>query len=196
MAKLRPLAEAACRHILRAQPDNAPCMLILGEALSWSSKTRVEGIELLRQYLRIKPDDAIGKECLAEAVGWSIPKDRKKSLILYQELLVDQPDNLNLLAKRAEVLSWSGKIALAKKEYKNILQQDPDNIDALIGMGQCLCWSGDYLKAEKVLKGAAELYPGSGEIMLERALNFRDMGRLDLAKKLSEQCLPNLHKEE
>jgi tetratricopeptide (TPR) repeat protein len=195
-ARLRPLAALVCRDVLKTQPDNAPCLRVLGEMLTWSPKTRTEGIDLLRKYLVLKPDDPIGKECLAEGLGWEKAKDKKKeALKIYDELLVSEPDNLDLLGKRAEVLSWSGKIAVAQKEYKHILQEDPDNLQALIGMGQCLSWSADNLKAEKVLQGAAELYPNDGRIMLERAINFREMGRLDLAKKYGEQCSNNLPEE-
>lgn len=183
--ELRPLSVALCRQILKSQPDSITALRTLGELLSWSDTTRDEGITYLRKCLSLSPEDLEAKESLADALSWD--KQRKESLQLYREELASKPNNVNLIAKYTEALSWSGKLDEAKKNYKQILSQDPKNRAALIGLGECLTWSADNLQAEDVFKKAAALYPGDPEIILDRARNLKDLGRVDLAKQLLHQ---------
>jgi Flp pilus assembly protein TadD len=90
---------------------------------------------------------------------------------------------LTLRSKQAAVLSWTGKLKMARKEYSDILTADPNNRRALLGLGYCYSWQGDYFKAEDILSKVNRNYPRDPEIVVARALNYRDMGRVDLADK-------------
>jgi tetratricopeptide (TPR) repeat protein len=177
-----PLVEMLSKEILKSDPNNTRALLLLGQALTCAAATRTEGIDYLRHYVQLVPQDLKTKAYLAEVLSWG--KNRKESLAMYQQLLDKEPSDYNLMADHAEVLSWSGKVGLAKREYKLVLSHQPDNRKALLGFARCLNWSGDYLQAEKYLQEANSRYPQDRELIIAEAINYRDMGRIDKAKKL------------
>lgn len=205
---LRPLSVALLRNLLARQSDNKPAALMLAHMLSWSEGTRPEAIQLYRQYLS-QNDDAVIRADLAEVLSWS--NDRRESLKLYEALLATSPGDRRLLMRMAQVLSWNGNLEKALKIYREILSKEPGNEEALLGTAQCQEWSGYNLAAEKILSSLASRQSNnpvnassaarfinkpeaadfsrslSVAIALERALNFRQMGRYDRAAQMLSQ---------
>jgi tetratricopeptide (TPR) repeat protein len=154
----------------------------LGDSLIYSDTTRIAGISCLRRALELDPANRHAQTLLAEVLSWG--KEKKLSLTMFQELTSTEPNNLTLRSKQAAVLSWTGKLKQARKEFSNILQVDPDNRLALLGLGACYSWQGDYFKAEDILSSADRKHPRDPEIIVLRAINYRDMGRGDIAERL------------
>ncbi|MBX9686287.1 MAG: tetratricopeptide repeat protein [Candidatus Obscuribacterales bacterium] len=178
-AETRNFAIDICRQTLAKDPQNTHCLWSLGKVLSWNLKTRDEAILLLERYQTLKPDDLEARRYLGEVLSWAGKK--KEALAIYNKLLEIDPTNLNIQASRAQVLSWLGKINPAIKQYKSILKKNPRHKEALVGLGQCLNWQGDNLKSEAVFKKAISYYPEAPDLVLEEALNYQRLGRLDLA---------------
>ena len=178
-----PLTSALCDWILKSEPSNKRALRTLGQMLADEVETRPQGIEYLRKYVHLEPQDNEAKENLASVLSWE-GDTRKESLAVYRELIQKQPNNLNLLASYAEVLSWSNKLGEAMKDFHFILTQDPGHRNSLLCLGRCHNWCGDYLKADKVLAAASDRYPHDFEITLARAINYRDLGRIDRARQL------------
>jgi tetratricopeptide (TPR) repeat protein len=205
---LRPLSIALLRNLLARQSDNKPAALMLAHMLSWAEGTRPEAIQLYRKYLS-QNDDAGIRADLAEVLSWG--SDRRESLKLYATLLASSPGDRRLLMRMAQVLSWNGNLEKALKIYREILSKDPGNEEALLGTAQCQEWSGYNLAAEKILSSLASRQSNnpvnassaaqfinkpedpyssrsfSVAIALERALNFRQMGRYDRAAQMLSQ---------
>jgi predicted Zn-dependent protease len=182
----QPLTNLLCESILNSNPNDLRALRLIAPTYADDETKRGAGIEYLRKYVALAPQDEEMQEYLAQVLGWD-KYTRKESLAMYQALLDKQPDNLNLLARYAEVLSWSGKIGTAKRDYRLILSQIPTHRDSMLGLGRCLDWTGDYLSAEKILHDASTQYPHDFEITLARAMNFRDLGRIDRAMKLLQE---------
>ncbi len=181
---LRPLSFVLLRTLLAKQPDNKSAELMLAHMLSWSEGTRDEAIQLYKKYLS-QNDDAAIRADLAEVLSWN--NERRESLKLYASLLATNPGDTRLSLRMAQVLSWDGSLEKALKIYKQILVKDPANEEALLGTAQCQEWSGYNLAAEKTLSAVASKHVKDPSIALERALNFRQMGRYDRAAQMLAQ---------
>ena len=182
---LRPLSVALLRQLLSKDPENKSADLLLAHILSWSQPGRSESIKRFEEYLsKNENDDDIRKD-LAEVLSWN--NQRRESLRLYASLIEKKPQDKQLKLGQAKVLSWNGNLTKALRLYGEVLAQEPNCRDALLGTAQCQEWGGDHLKAEKTLNRTATLYADDADVVLERALNFRQMGRYDKAAKMLSQ---------
>ena len=68
----------------------------------------------------------------------------KQAIIIYEQLLENNPNSVSLLKMKAIALSNSGDELKALKEFYKIIQQDPHNIIALTGMGVGFGNLGEY----------------------------------------------------
>jgi tetratricopeptide (TPR) repeat protein len=186
--QLRPLAVTLCQLIVTANPDNTDALLLKAQVLSWSLLTRSEAISAFNSYLEKKPGDLTAMKQLADLLAWS--GKRKDSLKLYAVLLANQPSDIGLINSQSQILSWVGHLGEAKRGYRSVLQRNSDDRRALIGLAECQNWSGDHFSSEKTFQKAAKLYPDDPELIVERAENFRQMGRIDKAKSVLSPLAP------
>lgn len=175
------------KQLVMSSPNELDYLGGLGRVQTQYEPERKDGLANLEKYLTHKPGDHDTKHHYAKMLGLS--KEPKKALKLYEEMLENTPEDPKLLVGKAQVLSWNGKMNQSCKSFKQILKKHPKNREAMIGLAQVSNWTGDHLYAEKILKRARELYPHDFEIELESALNFKEMGRIDLAEEWLEKCI-------
>ncbi len=185
--KHRSLAIKVCEQMLKENPQDADALLLLGKIQSWDDESRSQALSNLEKYVAMKPDDKEAKAYYAQVLSWT--KKRRMSLKMYDDMLHEFPNDRLLLIRHAQVLSWTGHIGKAMKEYRQVLKGDPYNRDALIGLGQCTSWQGDFFRAEKIFSKAREKYNEDMELLIEQALNYKQMGRMDKAVKLVKICM-------
>src|ERR1700674_1696229 len=86
--------------------------------------------------------------------------DYSRAIVLYEEILRDQPDNASaqLHLARAYLLSRQFKAAIST--YQLLLRHDLNNVDALIGTGEAYSLLEDYANAERTLEQGVRVAPG------------------------------------
>ncbi len=79
--------------------------------------------------------------------------DHAAAFELYEQVLVDDPDNFQALLRTAKILSWSGRFEQAVERYDRALDVNPDDRDALLGRAQTLSWDRRFGEARVRFKG-------------------------------------------
>ena len=95
--------------------------------------------------------------------------------------LVDQetaraPQDMDVRAWRARVLSWSGHLAEAEKEYLEILRVTPTDPDNWMGLASVYLREGRIQEAQQVINTAEELDPKRADVRAARARVLRAAG--------------------
>lgn len=181
--RTRPLSILLCRAILAKDERSRSARFLLAKLLSWSPITQNEAVQQWERYLEIHGDDPAAKKELAEVLSWT--EKKKHSLRLFATLQETQPGDVKVMIGQAKVLSWTGHLGKARSIYRQVLAKNPQEKEALVGLGQCASWSGDCFKAETYFERASKLETRDVEVETvldtERAMNYRQMGRLDKA---------------
>lgn len=107
---------------------------------------------------------------LDKAIQLAISGKHQEAEIVYSEILIKNPDNIQAQLGRAHVLSWQGKYDEAEADFRKILYADSQNQEARMGYGYTLAWSKRYNDAEAQFKRVLELDPDN--IEAQKALAF------------------------
>lgn len=79
-----------------------------------------------------------------------------KALALYDEILAENPGDMNALLKSGKLLSWDRRYDEALARYDRALTREPDDADVELERAKVLLWSGRYDQAlpgfDRVLK--------------------------------------------
>jgi tetratricopeptide (TPR) repeat protein len=103
---------------------------------------------------------------LMQASLYSQQNQQEKSFNLLSEMLVEFPDEKDVLYTRALVAEHLGKMEVLETDLKKIIAKYPDDVDALNALGyKLLDDSGRYREAEKYLQHAIKLRPSEPAIM-------------------------------
>lgn len=91
-------------------------------AISNNHYTRAASI--LRQHLQQQPDDIQARFLLARVLSWQ--QQWTESMVLFDGLLKEKPDNSDFLLARANTLEWLGRRDDALRDLKKARRLSPD----------------------------------------------------------------------
>jgi Flp pilus assembly protein TadD len=158
------VVETTCRQALRAHPDHAPCLHLLGVALG--SRGDFDGaVTRLRAATELHPRNAEYEHNLGIALlqqgdlaaaedAFVAAVDADPSRVEAVRALVDvqrqreRPGNADL-----------GRLDVAVSAYRRLLLDDPDDVGLLTGLGAALEQQGRLPAAEAVLRRALDNDP-------------------------------------
>lgn len=112
----------------------------------------------------------------AEAHDWA------GAMRIVEREITRAPDDLDVRAWRARVLTWSGKLAEAEVEYLDILAAAPNDPDNWMGLASIYSREGRSPEALHALNRAVELDPKRADIRVARAVALRALGAGSEAK--------------
>ncbi|MGA9856157.1 MAG: tetratricopeptide repeat protein [Gammaproteobacteria bacterium] len=113
----------------------------------------------------IDPDDTVQFR-IAEAQLFSDAGDNKTALQVFDQGLLENPGNPDLLYARALVQENMGDALAAESGLRQILAEQPDNADALNALGYMLTvHSTDYQEAHSYIEKALRLKPDDPAII-------------------------------
>ena len=78
---------------------------------------------------------------------------------IYQQLINENPKDIEALIGLATVLSWQKKYKKSEAIYQQVRDMRPDIPDGEIGLLRLKAWQGDHTSAEKGLKALLSKYP-------------------------------------
>lgn len=115
--------------------------------------------------------------------------DWTSALRIVEQEIAHAPNDLDVRAWRARVLSWSGNLAGAEREYQAILNISAKNPDNWMGLAGVYSREGKYGKALQALNTAVQLDPKRADLHAARARALRDAGEWAQARAEFQQAL-------
>ncbi len=142
----------------------------------------------MRVLRRNNPDNAVAIY-LVEGQVLSDLALHDDAYALYEQALVNNPDNEDLLYSRALVAEKINRIDLAEEDMRRILATDPDNVRTLNALGYTLADRTDrYAEALQYIQKAFAQNPDDPAIIDSMGwVHFR-LGKLDEAKNYLQQA--------
>jgi len=95
------------------------------------------------------------------------------AILIYKQLLNDNPKDIEAAIGLATVTAWSGDYYEARQLYEEVLKQQPANRDALVGLGRLLFWQRKYKQSLETLDQCLEVYPDDQEALKVRGQVLR-----------------------
>ncbi len=149
--------------------------------------TFLAGISLLGSPIRSQerlPDWHAEVRKYAEAQDWH------SAMRIVDREVARAPQDVDVRAWRARVLTWSGHLAEAEKEYLEILKVSRSDPDNWMGLASVYLREGRVEDALRALDRAVEFDPKRADLRAARARALRAMGdrneaRLEFQKALS-----------
>lgn len=86
------------------------------------------------------------------------------------------PQDMDVRAWRARILTWSGRLAEAEVEYQGILAAAPNDPDYWLGLASVYSHESRAREAVQALDRAVELDPKRADIRVARAVALRALG--------------------
>jgi tetratricopeptide (TPR) repeat protein len=119
----------------------------------------------------------------AEAQDW------KAALRIVNEEIARAPQDMDVRAWRARVLTWSGQLAEAEKEYLEIVKVSRTDPDNWMGLGNVYLREGKVEDALRALDRAVELDPKRADLRAARARTLRARGERNEARMEFQKAL-------
>jgi tetratricopeptide (TPR) repeat protein len=119
----------------------------------------------------------------AEAQDW------KSALQIVEREVARAPQDMDVRAWRARVLTWSGQLAEAEKEYLEILKVSRTDPDNWMGLASVYLREGRAEDALRALDRAVELDPKRADLRAARARALRAAGERNDARMEFQKAL-------
>lgn len=85
-----------------------------------------------QEYLKNDATNKTAKLCYGRAVG--LNGNPTKAKVIFDELLLNNPNNVEFKINASEALLWLKEYDLALKEYTKLYNSDPENVIVLLGL--------------------------------------------------------------
>ncbi len=112
-----------------------------------------------------------------------------EALPLLDEVLAQQPDDLDALGHRGVALNDLGRPAEAAASFDQLLQRDPSRPQAWFHLAQALQMGGQLADAVSAYERCLQLQPTHALACSQRGSALKELGRLDDARVAFEQAL-------
>ncbi len=133
--------------------------------------------EILQTYFNEVPDekDKRLRFQFAKVVAWD--RDFDYAIELTDELLEEDPDNLDYQLFRAQLSIWNNReIELVAPYLDNVLKERPDNLEAIIAMGSYMLIEQEFDSAQVYADKAAEIDRLNNDVItLQTNIDFQKL---------------------
>lgn len=169
------LAERTYRDILRAVPDHAPTLQMLG-VLLFNSGNLEEAAECLRRATEAEPEDKTAWNNYGGILTQAQKYD--EALLSYDKALAFDAGYVDAMNNKAYTLWLSGRYREAEKLARGALKIQPDHPVALNSLGISLARLSKYEESLDVWEKLAEINPGEAMLWANWGNCLREMGKL------------------
>ncbi len=179
-------AEALCRDILRAQPNSAPALHLLGIIRHHAGRL-LEAIDLVRRAVRADGSVALYHCNLGEM--YRLAGQRDAALAAGRRALAIDPDFPAALNNVGIVHYERDEFDEAAAYYRRAITLAPTYAEAHSNLGNALRAEKNYEEALVAYRQALVLRPGYVDAMNNMGTALRDMGRSKEAEATYRQAL-------
>ena len=148
-------AEEQAREILKAAPNHAEALVVLGAALGERGKAR-EAVPALLRAVQINPKHAQAWRMLGDQ--FTLLGDTKAADAAYARHLEASINDPKLM--EAATALYENKLAIAERTLREFLKENPTDVAAIRMLAETGARLGRYEDAEKLLARALVLAPG------------------------------------
>ena len=114
---------------------------------------------------------------------------------MFQQLLLQHPDDPEILIASAYNYSWMGKQELAIRQFKQALAIKQLDVNALIGLGYAFAWDKNYIKSRMCFSSVLRRHPNHMDATKGIAYSYLWQGNAEAAinyfRKLSREYPEN-----
>lgn len=128
-------------------------------------------------------------EWQAEIRKYAEAQDWVSAMRIVEREVARAPQDMDVRAWRARILSWSGHLAEAEREYLEILKVSRNDPDNWMGLASVYLREGRLEDASRVLDRAVELDPKRADLHAARARALRAMGERNEARMEFQKAL-------
>jgi len=130
---------------------------------------------LLESYFQLVPDEKDAKLRFEYALTLAWNRYFEDANIVLNELIKDNPDNLDYKLFRAQIAIWTEtEIELAEEYIKELIVKRPDNIDVLVAKATLLIMSEDFEEAQAIIDKAKAIDAENNEVItIQSRLEFQ-----------------------
>ncbi|MCX4189606.1 tetratricopeptide repeat protein [Methylophaga sp. OBS3] len=150
-------------------------------------------VDKARNHLKLMRQERPGQArefFLFEAAFLQEQDMSKEAMSVYDEALLQFPNDFELLYSRAMLAESQNDIPKLEADLRKILEIDPDNAQALNALGYTLTDRTDrHQEALLLIERALELKPGDPFFLDSLGWVYYRMGNLDLAEKYLRQAI-------
>ena len=125
----------------------------------------------------------------AQVRKYSDAHDWADALRVVDEQIASSPQDMDILAWRARVLTWAGRLAEAERDFNTVLKVEKNDPDNWMGLANLYVRQGHMEEALKAADRAVELDPNRGDLRAERAQILRASGNLSDARLEFQRAL-------
>jgi len=118
----------------------------------------------------------------AQVRKYSDAHDWSNALRIVDEQIASSPQDMDILAWRARVLTWAGRLAEAERDFNAVLKVEKNDPDNWMGLANLYVRQGRMEAALKTADRAVELDPNRGDLRSARAQILRASGNLSDAR--------------
>jgi tetratricopeptide (TPR) repeat protein len=125
----------------------------------------------------------------AQVSKYAEARDWESAMRLVDQEIARSPRDMDVRAWRARLLTWSGRLAEAEKEYREILKVARTDADDWLGLGNVCLREGKMQEAQDAIDMAEQLDPKRADIHAERARILRARGNRTEARGEFQKAL-------
>jgi hypothetical protein len=116
-------------------------------------------------------------------------RDWESALRIVDQEIVQAPQDTDVRAWRARVLSWSGHLVEAEKEFLEILKVSRNDADNWMGLANVYLREGRTTEALRTIDTAVKLDPTRADLHADRARILRTLGKESEARLEFQRAL-------
>jgi tetratricopeptide (TPR) repeat protein len=130
-----------------------------------------------------------GESWQAQVRKYSDVHDWINALRIVDEQIALSPQDMDILAWRARVLTWAGRLPDAERDFNTVLKIEKNDPDTWIDLANLYMRQGRMEEALKVADRAVELDPNRADLRSRRAQILRASGSLSDARLEFQRAL-------
>ncbi len=156
----RDEAIAAYQRLVEQRPEDLELRLRLARQLSWSEHRLHEALEVYRAAVELEPESRPAQLGLAQVLSWSgrVTEAAQR----YDDLLAENPEDVDALFGRAQLARWAGDLRLADSllRFAELLAPDDPRLAAERARLELDRdhWTAAYRARDEALRLAPDLY--------------------------------------
>ncbi|MFO8053322.1 MAG: tetratricopeptide repeat protein [Candidatus Omnitrophota bacterium] len=184
-------AENIINQVLSENPDSLRAKFLLAKIFQYNQKSEKAAkiLENLVGEEKELPAD-IKKEEVSQllAQAYVSSEQNQKAIQLYQQLVDQNPEDINLKIKLAEVLNWAKELKKSENLYRKIIKKDPRKKEAYLGLAQLLIGQNRHQEAIAVIEKIGKI-KGTKDARLLYGKAFLYSGKPRLARDIFAEVL-------
>lgn len=116
-------------------------------------------------------------------------QDWASAMRIVEQQIARAPQDMDIRAWRARVLTWSGRLPEAEAEYLAILEVSRTDPDVWMGLAGVYLWEGKIGEAKRAIDAAVELDPNRADLHAMRARILRAASETSQARSEFQRAL-------